>query len=104
MMSAPTPSARLPHSDTMPDVSPTIISTKITWIAIAMMLSAPRNGRAAMLPQNIWSSENGPSNVSFFMLHAREPLDFVIIGFLARQFDVPSANEVPKPRHNISAL
>ncbi len=32
---------------------------------MAMTLSAHRNGRAAMLPQNICSSEKGPSKVSF---------------------------------------
>jgi hypothetical protein len=32
---------------------------------IAITLSAHRNGRAAMLPQNICSSEKGPSKVSF---------------------------------------
>ena len=56
----------------MPDVSPTIISTRITWIAMAMMLSAPRSGRAAILPQNICNSEKGPSNVSFFMVVIRQ--------------------------------
>ncbi len=64
-MSAPTPSTRLPHSEITPEVRPTIIRTRITWIAMAMTLSSERSRRAAMFPQNICRSEKGPSNVSF---------------------------------------
>src|SRR5690242_6173049 len=64
MMSAPTPSTRLPHSETTPDVSPTIIRIKITWMAMATMVRPARNGRATMLPQSNWSSETGPSRES----------------------------------------
>ena len=60
-MSAPTPSTRFPHSETTPEVRPTIIRTRITWIAMAITLRELRIGRAVMLPQNIWSSEKGPS-------------------------------------------
>src|SRR5580692_689806 len=63
-MSAPTPSTRLPHSAITPDVSPTIIRIRTTWMAMAMMLRKQRNGRAEMLPQNICNSEKGPSYVS----------------------------------------
>ena len=61
MISAPTPSTRFPHSEMMPEVRPTIIRTRITWMAIAVTLRKLRSGRAVMLPQNIWSRENGPS-------------------------------------------
>src|ERR1700730_7764357 len=64
-MSAPTPSTRLPHSEITPEVRPTIIRTRMTWMAIAITLSAHRSGRAAMLPQNICTREKGPSKVSF---------------------------------------
>src|SRR5713101_7646010 len=67
-ISAPTPSTLFPHSEITPDVSPTINSTRITWMAIATTLSRLRSGRAAMLPQNICTSENGPSYVSFIRL------------------------------------
>src|SRR5208283_2289218 len=62
--SAPTPSVRLPHSLRTPEVSPTIIRIKTTWIAMARMLRKHRKGRAARLPQNIWRREKGPSWVS----------------------------------------
>ena len=60
-MSAPTPSTRFPHSEMTPEVRPTTIKTRITWIAMAMTLRKLRSGRAVMLPQNIWTSEKGPS-------------------------------------------
>ena len=63
-MSAPTPSTRFPHSETTPEVRPTINKTRITWMAMAITLRELRMGRAVMLPQNIWSKENGPSKVS----------------------------------------
>src|SRR5262249_2089153 len=63
-MSAPTPSTRFPHSEITPVVMPTIISTKMTWMEMATMLSMLRIGRATMLPTNIFTSENGPSYVS----------------------------------------
>src|ERR1700719_3500227 len=71
MMSAPTPSTRFPHSETTPEVSPAIISTKTTWMAMAITLSELRSGRVEMLPQNICTKENRPSNVSF-MLGSRD--------------------------------
>src|ERR1700730_6973371 len=66
-ISAPTPSTRFPHSEMTPEVRPTIIRTKITWMAMAMTLRKDRSRRATMLPQNICSSEKGPSKVSFIL-------------------------------------
>ena len=59
--SAPTPSTRLPHSATMPLVRPTIMRTRTTWMEMARMLRAQRNGREARLPQNMRKREKGPS-------------------------------------------
>ena len=42
-----------------------IIRTRITWMAMAMILSSERSHRAAMFPQNICKSEKGPPKVSF---------------------------------------
>src|SRR6266446_3593287 len=69
-MSAPTPSTRLPHSETTPEVRPTIISTKMTWMAMAITLRRDRSRRAAILPQNICIREKGPSKVSFILFPA----------------------------------
>src|SRR5258708_17573568 len=66
-ISAPTPSTRFPHSEIIPEVRPTIIKTKITWMAMAITLREERSRRAAILPQNIWSSEKFPSKVSFIL-------------------------------------
>ncbi len=49
-ISAPTPSWRFPHSEITPEVRPTIIRTRTTWMALAITLSKERSGRAAMLP------------------------------------------------------
>ena len=56
-MSAPTPSTRLPHSEITPDVRPTTISTRMTWMEIAMTVRAERMGRAVRLPQSICARE-----------------------------------------------
>src|ERR1700737_4741616 len=77
-MSAPTPSTRLPHSETTPEVRPAIISTKISWMAMAVTLKELRRGRAVMLPQNICSKENGPSNVSFITADRRGTLPYCL--------------------------
>src|ERR1700687_3076976 len=69
-ISAPTPSTRLPHSEITPEVRPTIIRTKITWMAMAITLSEDRRRRATILPQNILTREKGPSKVSFILLRA----------------------------------
>src|SRR5580692_6955028 len=71
--SAPTPSTRFPHSEIIPEVNPTMRSTKMTWIAIAITLRKLRKGRATMLPQSIWKREKVPSNVSFIK-KSEEPL------------------------------
>src|SRR5579863_3975612 len=63
--SAPTPSTRFPHSETTPEVRPTINRTKMTWMAMAMTLRELRSGRATILPHNIWKSEKVSSKVSF---------------------------------------
>src|ERR1700736_1606268 len=64
-ISAPTPSTRFPHSEITPEVRPTIIKTRTTWMAIAITLREERRRRAEMLPQNICSKEKGPSKESF---------------------------------------
>src|SRR5260370_8912858 len=56
-ISAPTPSTRLPHSETTPEVSPTTSRTRTTWIEMATMLKPLRRGRTVRLLQTIFNGE-----------------------------------------------
>src|ERR1700737_1734550 len=98
-ISAPTPSTRFPHSEITPEVRPTIIKTRTTWMAIAITLREERRRRAEMLPQNICSKEKGPSKESFIVPNATLSLE---LRTNKRRGRPAAARHVPNRLANIS--